>query len=138
MSLPHVLKPLDAALDATDRSEAMAAAWEAFAVAEQVADAVAFEEGGDELQALVAAQASAAGRSLLPLPGSGRPVDVVPRPSPGADGLAPYVELLRHVQAALEQVAAGPGMGEEGRAVVREAAGKAAVAADALLATRER
>ncbi|MGZ3113531.1 hypothetical protein [Streptomyces sp. H62] len=136
MPLPDVLKPLDAALDSTDRSEAMAAAWEALAVAEKVADAVAFEEGGDELQALIAAQASAAGRSLLPLPSTGRPVDVPP-PPPGAQGLAPYVELLRHVQAALEHAAAAPGTEEDGRAVAREAAGKAATAADALLAARE-
>ncbi|MFB7090778.1 hypothetical protein [Streptomyces sp. NPDC056296] len=132
-----MLKPLGAALDSTDRAQVMAAAWEAFAVAEEVADAVAFEEGGDELQALIAAQASAAGRSLLPLPGSGHPVDVPPL-SPGAKGLAPYVELLRHVQATLEHAAAEPGTDEDGRAAVREAAGKAATAAGALLATRER
>ncbi len=137
MSLPDRLKPLDSALDSTDRAQVMAAAWEAFAVAEQVADEVAFEEGGDELQAVIAAQASAAGRSLLPLPGAGRPVDVPPL-SPGAEGLAPYVELLRHVQATLERAAAEPGAEEDGRTAVREAAGKAATAAGALLATRER
>lgn len=137
MSLPDWLEPLDAALDATDRVQVMAAAWEAFAVAEQVADEVAFEDGGDELQAVIAAQASAAGRSLLPLPGAGPPVDVPPLP-PGAEGLAPYVELLRHVQATLERAAAEPGAEEVGRAAVREAAGQAATAAGALLATRER
>ncbi|MFD5299601.1 hypothetical protein ACFWJU_30915 [Streptomyces mutabilis] len=137
MSLPDRLKPLDAALESTDRAQIMAAAWEAFAVAERVADDAAFEEGGDELQAMIAAQASAAGRSLLPLPGSGRPVDVPPL-SPGAEGLAPYVELLRHVQAALEHAAAEPGTEEGSREAVREAAGKAATAAGALLATRER
>ncbi|MEJ1202804.1 hypothetical protein V9L24_36985 [Streptomyces sp. CCNWLW230] len=132
-----MLKPLDAALDSTDRAQVMAAAWEAFAVAERVADDAAFDDDGDELQALIAAQASAAGRSLLPLPGSGHPVDVPPL-SPGAEGLAPYVELMRHVQATLERAAAEPGTDEGGRAAVREAAGKAATAAGALLATRER
>lgn len=137
MSLTEMLKPLDAALDSTDRPQIMAAAWEAFDVAERVADAVAFEEGSDELQALIAAQASAAGRDLLPLPESGQPIDV-PSPSPGAEGLAPYVSLLHHAQAALERMSTEPGVEDDGRAVMREAAGKAATAAGALLATRER
>lgn len=137
MSLPSILKPLDEALDSADRSQVLAAAWEAFAAAEWVADSVAFEEGSDEVQALIAAQASAAGRNLLPLPGSGHPVNV-PSPPPGADSLAPYATLLRHVQAALEQAAANPGPDDGGRAAAQEAASKAATAAEALLATRER
>jgi hypothetical protein len=52
MSLPEVLKPVDVALDSTSRAEVVAAVWEAFDVAEQVADAVAFEDGSGELQAL--------------------------------------------------------------------------------------
>jgi hypothetical protein len=136
MSLTDVLKPVAVALDSTSRSEVVAAAWEAFDVAERVADAIAFEDGSDELQALVAAQASAAGRSLLPLPESGRPLDV-PAPSPGTEGLAPYVDLLRRAQAALERVAAGPGAEEDSRAVLRQAAGEAGTAAEALLVTRE-
>lgn len=137
MPLPDTLKPLDAALDSTDRSQAVAAVWEAFDVAARVADTVAFEDGSDELQALIAAQASAAGRNLLPLPESGRPVDVPSLP-PGAAGLAPYASLLSHAQAALERMAGEPGVEEGGRAAMREAADKAATAAGALLATRER
>ncbi|MGC8923527.1 hypothetical protein AB7952_33430 [Streptomyces sp. PG2] len=136
MSLTDVLKPVAVALDSTSRSEVVAAAWEVFDVAERVADAIAFEDGSDELQALVAAQASAAGRSLLPLPESGRPLDVPP-PTSGAEGLAPYVDLLRRAQAALERVAAGPGAEEDSRAVLRQAAGEAGTAAEALLVTRE-
>ncbi|MFC7841860.1 hypothetical protein [Streptomyces sp. NPDC057382] len=124
-------------MDSTDRSRVMVAAWETFDVAERVAGAVAFEEGSDELRALIAAQASAAGRDLLPLPETGQPIDV-PSPSPGAEGLAPYVHLLQHAREALERTAAGPGLAEEGRAVMQEAADKAATAAEALLATRER
>lgn len=78
MSLPEVLKPVGVALDSTSRAEVVAAVWEAFDVAERVADAVAFEDGSGELQALVAARASTVGRSLLPPPESGRPVDVPP------------------------------------------------------------
>ncbi|MER5182646.1 hypothetical protein ABT009_30570 [Streptomyces sp. NPDC002896] len=136
MILPDVLKPLDAALDATDRTQVLAAAWETFDVAEQVADAVAFEDSSDELQALVAAQASSAGQILLPLPESGRPIDV-PAPAQGAEGLAPYVSLLRHAQVALERMAAEPEVEEDGRAVLQEAADKAAIAAEALAAVRE-
>lgn len=137
MSLPDMLKPLDAALDSTDRSQVVTAVWEAFDVAARVADTVAFEDGSDELQALIAAQASAAGRSLLPLPESGHPIGVPPL-LPGAEGLAPYVSLLRHAQAALEHMSVEPGVEEGGPAVMREAADKAATAAVALLAVRER
>ncbi|GAA5216832.1 hypothetical protein [Streptomyces thinghirensis] len=137
MSLPNILKPLEDALASADRPQILAAAWEVFAAAERVADSVAFEEGSDEVQALIAAQASAAGRSLLPLPGSGHPVNVPP-PPPGADSLTPYVKLLRHVQAALEHAAVSPGPDDGGRAAAQEAASKAATAAEALLATRER
>lgn len=136
MSLPEVLKPVNVALGSTSRSAVVAAAWEAFDVAERVADAVAFEDGSEELQALVAAQASAAGRSLLPLPESGRPLDVPPL-TPGAEGLVPFVNLLRRAQAALERVAAEPGAEEVSRAVLRQAAGEAGTAAEALLAIRE-
>ncbi|MDX2839280.1 hypothetical protein PV377_09845 [Streptomyces ipomoeae] len=124
-------------MDSTDRSQAVAAAWEAFDVAAQVADTIAFEDGSDELQALIAAQASAEGRSLLPLPESGHPVDVPPL-SPGAEGLTPLVSLLRRAQAALERMSGEPGVEEGGRAMMREAADKAATAAGALLAVRER
>ncbi|MFI1392544.1 hypothetical protein [Streptomyces griseoaurantiacus] len=66
MSLADVLEPVAVALDSTSRSEVVAAAWEALDVAERVADAITFEDGSDELQALVAAQASAAGSPVAP------------------------------------------------------------------------
>lgn len=47
------------------------------------------------------------------------------------------MNLLHRVRAALERVAAEPGVEEDGRAVLREAAGEAATAAGALLAIRE-
>ncbi|MFC7885288.1 hypothetical protein ACFUVV_25930 [Streptomyces sp. NPDC057376] len=137
MSLPNILKPLEDALDSADQSQVLAAAWEAFAAAEWVAHFIAFEEESDEVQALIAAQASTAGRSLLPLPESGHPIDVPP-PPPGADGLTPYATLLRRVQAALEEAAAGRGPDDGWHAAAQEAASKAAIAAEALLATRER
>ncbi|MGW1674585.1 hypothetical protein [Streptomyces sp. NPDC002324] len=114
----------------------MAAAWEAFDVAVRVADAAAFEEGSDELQALLAAQVGAEGRNLLPLPERGQPIDVPPL-SPGVDGFTPYVSLLRRAQTALERLAVVPGETASGQEVMQAAAGKAATAAGALLAVRE-
>lgn len=130
------MRDLEAALDSGDSSTVLAAGWEAFDLAGRVADSVTWD-GGDELQAMAAAQAASAGRSLLPLPGTGRPHDV-PRVPPGADGLVPYADLMRHLHAALIRLARHADVSAETQAVLREAAGHAAAAADALAAVWER
>ncbi|MCX5338700.1 hypothetical protein [Streptomyces atratus] len=59
---------LGAALAPAELSGVLAAAWDAFDLVERVADAVTWDGGGDELGALIAAQACSAGRRLPPLP----------------------------------------------------------------------
>ncbi|MGW3622536.1 hypothetical protein [Streptomyces sp. NPDC000880] len=127
---------LETALASGDNSTVLAAGWNAFDLVEGVADSVTWE-GGDELQALAAAQAASAGRGLLPLPGTGRPHDVLPT-IPGADALVPYADLMRHVHAALTRLAQAAGISAETRTVLREAAGHAAAAAGALASVWER
>ncbi|MFJ6934760.1 hypothetical protein [Streptomyces sp. NPDC101132] len=132
-----VLVDLGAQLDSEDAAVVLAAAWEVFQVCGGVSDAVAFEEGSDELQALVAAQKCAAGRDLMPLPTTGGPVPV-PSPGPGAGGLDPYVRLLAHVEQALVRLAAtADSVGEGAAQVLGEAASLASGAAAALAAVRE-
>ncbi|MFD9607664.1 hypothetical protein [Streptomyces sp. NPDC059970] len=82
---------------------------------------------------MTAAQASSAGRQLLPLPEHGRPYDLPPVP-PRAAALVPHVRLLRLVQAALGRLAATE-VGE-GQAVLEQAAGHARSGADALATVR--
>ncbi|MFE9636612.1 hypothetical protein [Streptomyces sp. NPDC006463] len=70
---------LDAQLDSEDTAAVLSAVWDMFTVATKGADAITFEEGSDELQAMLAAQQCMAGRDLLPLPQSGTPVEVTRR-----------------------------------------------------------
>ncbi|MEU2134149.1 hypothetical protein [Streptomyces sp. NPDC018352] len=139
MTTPTPIEELEAALGPTpnpaELSGVLAAAWDAFDLVGRVADAVTWDGGGDELEAMVAAQACSAGRQLLPLPEHGRPYDLPPVP-PGAAALVPHVQLLRLVQAALDRVAAAEA--GEGRAVLERAAGHARSGADALAAVRDR
>ncbi|WP_329151200.1 hypothetical protein OG275_38225 (plasmid) [Streptomyces niveus] len=127
----HLSKALDSANGAT---AVLASAWDAFDLAGQAADAVAWETGSDELQALTAAQACTDARALLPIPQTGRPAA---RPAVGreATALAPYVGLMRRTGTAL----AGLDTGEdaESRRALQEASRLAAVAADALGAVRK-
>ncbi|WP_327278440.1 hypothetical protein OG609_44325 [Streptomyces sp. NBC_01224] len=67
---------LGAALESAELSGVLAAAWDTFDLVERVADAVTWDGGGDELEAMTAAQACSAGRQLLPLPEHGRPYDL--------------------------------------------------------------
>ncbi|HEY9373086.1 hypothetical protein [Streptomyces sp.] len=122
-------------LASSEPRQVFAAAWEAFDVAGRVADAVTWEVGSDELQALVAAQSCSAGQALLPPPESGRPAET-PVLAEGAEGLDPWVDLLRQVEAALVQLS--DGQSAEARAVLVEAAGHADVGATALAAVRGR
>ncbi|MFI8105400.1 hypothetical protein [Streptomyces sp. NPDC086023] len=132
-----VLVNLGGQLESEDTAVALAAVWEVFHLCGGVADAVAFEEGSDELQALVASQKCAAARDLVPLPTTGSAVPV-PLPGPGVDGLDPYVRLLAQVEETLVRLAGtADSVGEGAGQVLAEAASLASGAAAALAAVRE-
>lgn len=134
--MSSMLMGLDAKLDSEGAAAVLAAAWDAFGVAAELCDGITFEDGSDELQAMVAAQKCVAGQALLPLPETGGPVAAAP-PGPGAAGLDPYVRLLERVSGSLTRVSAGAPGTETAQALVR-AAELAAGAAVALAAVRER
>ncbi|MEU8526637.1 hypothetical protein AB0C77_13755 [Streptomyces sp. NPDC048629] len=115
--------------------EVLAAAWDAFDVAHRVASAVTWEDGADELQALVASQSCMDGRTLLPLPESGRPLET-PDIAAGPEGLDPWVDLLHEVRDALVRL--GDGESVEARAFLGEVAGYAEAGASSLAAVRDR
>lgn len=105
MSASALLK-LDEQLDSEDAAAVLAAAWDIFDTITKLADDITFDEGSDELQAMVAAQQCSEGLDRLPLPPTGRPV-TAPPPEPGAAGLAPYVRLLERVSASLTRLSVG-------------------------------
>ncbi|MFZ3494682.1 hypothetical protein ACODT5_15900 [Streptomyces sp. 5.8] len=100
------LSRLDEQLDSEDASAVLAAAWDVFDMITKLAHSITFDEGSDELQAMVVSQQCAEGRDRLPLPGTSLLV-TAPPPEPGAAGLAPYVRLLEHVSAVLTRLSAG-------------------------------
>ncbi|MFD9831910.1 hypothetical protein [[Kitasatospora] papulosa] len=125
------MNALEEALESPDPSTALAGAWEALDLGERVADAVTWDGTGDELLALTAAQACLAARTLLPLPGSGRPHHLDASDiQPGHGGLAPYADLLDRAHRALAYLA-------EQDLQLGEAAAHAATAARALAGVRE-
>lgn len=100
------LLELDRQLDSEDAAAVLAAAWDVFGMTTKLAHSITFDEGSDELQAMIASQQCSEGQDRLPLPETGRPV-TAPPPGPGAAGLAPYVRLLEHVSASLTRLSAG-------------------------------
>ncbi|CAM5252891.1 hypothetical protein [Streptomyces griseomycini] len=98
---------LDTALDADQADTVLSAAWDAFDVAGRLADALAFDEGSDEIQATLVGIKCTEGRRLLPLPENDRPRET-PTPCSGRAGLEPYGALLRHASGALRRLASVP------------------------------
>ncbi|MEV6685081.1 hypothetical protein AB0N28_07040 [Streptomyces sp. NPDC051130] len=132
------LADLDAQLDSDDTLTILSAVWDVFTVVTKVADAITFDEGSDELQAMSVARQCMAGRDLLPLPQSGSPVNL-PAPARGAAGLDPYVQLLEHAQQSLIRLTAtADRIGEGAKLSLSEATKMASRAAVALAAVRER
>ncbi|WP_328741251.1 hypothetical protein OHA91_39595 (plasmid) [Streptomyces erythrochromogenes] len=129
------LMELDARLDSKNTVAVLAAAWDAFTLAAEVADAITFEEGSDELQAMAAAQQSMAGRDLLPLPQSGWAVEAT-APAPGAAGLDRHVHLLEHVSGSLTRLSSAAVIDVEAARSLGRAAELAAGAALALSQVR--
>ncbi|MER8098381.1 hypothetical protein [Streptomyces goshikiensis] len=131
------LKELDAQLDSEDTAVVLAAVWDVFGMTAEVCHRITFEEGSDELQAMLAGQKCAAGRGLLPLPDTGSPV-TAPVPEPGAVGLDPYVRILEHTRNALERLlATADSVGQGAEHVLREAGELASGASLALTRVRE-
>ncbi|MFD3874299.1 hypothetical protein [Streptomyces sp. NPDC058623] len=100
-----VLVDLDLRLDSGDTSAALAAVWDVLDLVTELCDRITFDEGCDELQAMIAAQQCVEARDLLPLPTSGETV-APSTPAPGAAGLAPYAHLLGHVSETLTRLSA--------------------------------
>ncbi|MFK4600498.1 hypothetical protein [Streptomyces pristinaespiralis] len=124
------VQDLESALDAVDDSTVLTAAWDAFDLTVGVADAITWQ-GGDELQALAAAAAGAAGRALLPLPATGSPREVPTLPAE-AEALEPFVVLMSRTHAALITMADSAEGDTAAQDSLREAADHALVAANAL------
>ncbi|MEU7554073.1 hypothetical protein AB0B01_17330 [Streptomyces sp. NPDC044571] len=129
------LMGLSAQLDSDDTLTVLAAAWDVFTLAAQLSSAITFEEGSDELQAMIATQKCIEGRSRLPLPTTGEPVPA-PDPAPGAAALTPYVQLLKHVGRSLTHLAATAEGSEEGKHSLVLTSELAEGAAAALVAVR--
>ncbi|MDX2395257.1 hypothetical protein NJL88_35430 [Streptomyces sp. DK15] len=99
------LVDLDSRLDSGDASAALAAVWDVLDLVAELCDRITFDEGCDELQAMIAAQKCVEARDFLPLPTSGEPV-APSTPAPGAAGLAPYAHLLERVSETLTRLSA--------------------------------
>ncbi|PJE97117.1 hypothetical protein CUT44_14135 [Streptomyces carminius] len=122
------LADVAAALDGGDRLAVLAASWDAFDAGQQVADAVAWQPGYDELQVLAAAEAATAGRALLPLP-AGRPVALLDHEA----ALPECVGVLEKAGRCLAALAEGGGEDAE---ALRAAAARAVGAARCLRTAR--
>lgn len=132
------LLELDSRLDSEDTAVVLAAVWDIFTVTAEVCHSITFEEGSDELQAMLASHNCATGRDLLPLPETGMPFTPV-RPGPGAAGLEPYVRLLQHAGDSLDHLlTTADSVGEGAARALREAKGLATGASVALTRVRER
>jgi hypothetical protein len=124
------MEDLAAALAGGRAEGVLAASWDVLDVAQRVADAVTWAEGFDEVQAMAAAEACAAGLAGLLPPGDGEPVGV---PGDLSIAVAPCVELLelaaRRLTAVAEREPAAASR-------LREVAGHAAGAGRALRVVR--
>ena len=105
MTIPAPLATLYEALRSDQPTDVLDASWEAFDLGERAADAVAFTDGFDELQALYAAERCTAGRALFFPPQTG---DSPPLPEPPEEALKVAAALLRHVHQALTALRSHP------------------------------
>ncbi|MDT0267648.1 hypothetical protein RM844_15275 [Streptomyces sp. DSM 44915] len=126
MPTPTSLDDLSRALADPRPEVVLTACWQAFDVGLELAHAVAWQDGFDELQALVTTQLCAEGRSLLPLPRDGDPV-TPPAASPATANRC--AELLDGVRAALTSLTDSPELPAES---LRQTAALAQQAAQSL------
>ncbi|MFD4347412.1 hypothetical protein ACFWQ6_21570 [Streptomyces coelicoflavus] len=130
------INDLAAALDDADRVDVvLGAAWDAFDVVGRLADALALDEGSDEVQAMLVGIKCADGRRLLPPPEHGHPLETGTL-GPGKAGLEPYGALLRHVEAALRRLVSVPECADDAEQLVL-VADHAAAAAELLMTVRQ-
>jgi hypothetical protein len=128
--MPSPLDQLRLALRSTEPTDVLTASWEAFDLGQRAADAVVWEDGFDDLQALAAAHACTEARDLLPLPRDGQPI---PLPEPPASALADCAAILLATGTALTALSARAGTDTS---VLLDAAGLAEDAAHALVTLR--
>ncbi|MFF9863277.1 hypothetical protein ACIPH4_34205 [Streptomyces tendae] len=127
---------LATALDDVGRVDVvLGAAWDAFDVVGQLADALALDKSSDEMQAMLVGIKCADARRLLPPPEHRRPLELG-TPGPGSVGLEPYGALLRHVEAAMRRLASVPDCADD-REQLTLVAGHAVAAADLLMTVRQ-
>lgn len=126
---------LDTALDTDEADAVCSAAWDAFDIVGRLADALALEEGSDEMQAMLTGIKCAEGRRLLPPPENGRPRET-PTPCSGRAGLEPFEALLRHVGVALRRLASASEAAGDAEQL-NLVADHASTAADLLISVRQ-
>lgn len=129
------LTDLTTALSSEHPSDVLAAAWDTFDVMCRVANVLAFDEPGDDVQAMLTSIQCAEARNLLPLPATGSPLDI-PVPGPGRTGLEPYAVLLRHLETALRRLAALPELAVDAEQLT-DVAERATTAARLLMTIRQ-
>ncbi|GAB2872848.1 hypothetical protein [Streptomyces mayteni] len=98
MAATTSMTELHEALRSDEPKDVLDASWEAFDLGVQAADAVAWTDGFDELQALAAGQVCLAGRAMFFPPQAGSPPSL---PGSRAEALSRCAALLRHVHEAL-------------------------------------
>ncbi|MFF6862378.1 hypothetical protein [Streptomyces ardesiacus] len=135
MTQPTITDLATALVDTGRVDVVLGAAWDALDVVGRLADTLTFDEGSDEMQAMLVGIKCADGRRLLPLPEHGRPLEPG-APGPGRAGLEPYGALLRHVDAALRRLASVPECATDAQQLAL-VADHAAAAADLLMTVRQ-
>jgi hypothetical protein len=131
MPSPTTLNDLHLSLKSANPIDVLNAGWEVFDLSERAAGDVTWHDDFDEIQALGAAQACSAGRALLPLPNTGRPLHLPGTPEENVNACA---ALLKAVHQALTSLPShsGPHHPED----IATAAALAKEAAEALSTLR--
>ncbi|WP_405668979.1 hypothetical protein [Streptomyces sp. NBC_00055] len=130
------LNRVSEALSESDAYMVLSGAWDALDLAGRLADAIAWDEASDELQALIVAQECFTARDLLPVPETGGPLNLA-EIEPGTAGLAPYIGLLDRTLGALVRLASAGDSSMGARSRLSEAARHASAAREALTTVRE-
>lgn len=130
------LNRVSEALSESDAYTVLSGAWDALDLAGRLADAIAWDEASDELQALIVAQECYTARDLLPVPETGGPLNLA-EIEPGTAGLAPYIGLLDQTHGALVRLASARDISTGAQSRLSEAARHASAAREALTTVRE-
>jgi hypothetical protein len=101
MLSPTTLNDLHLNLRSTNPIDVLNASWEVFDLGERAAGDVVWHHDFDEIQALGAAQACSAGRALLPLPNTGRPLQLPGTPEENANACAALLQAVHQALTSL-------------------------------------